>query len=78
MAKPLNGHPFHNKSDAELTYILRDAAEAAYAMRHHDPAAEAQMPLPLPGIERMETRHQPRHFRHRVADQNEEDARHHE
>lgn len=31
--KPLKGHPFHNKSDAELEFIVRDAREAAACMR---------------------------------------------
>lgn len=31
--KPLEGHPYHNKSDAELRYIIKDAGEAARASR---------------------------------------------
>lgn len=40
--KPLRGHAYHNKSDAELNYILKDAREAADATRTHDPKAEAK------------------------------------
>lgn len=32
-ASPLKGHPYHEKSDAELHYILKDAGEAARAGR---------------------------------------------
>jgi hypothetical protein len=28
MKKPLPGHPYHSKSDAELRYIIKDASEA--------------------------------------------------
>lgn len=28
LAKPIPGHPFHKKTDAELRYIAKDAAEA--------------------------------------------------
>jgi len=28
LAKPIPGHPFHTKSDAELRFIAKDAAEA--------------------------------------------------
>lgn len=27
--KVLNGHPYHNQSDASLRYIIKDAGEAA-------------------------------------------------
>ena len=37
---PLDGHPYHNKSDAELKYIIKDAGEAAQAMRGQDSKAE--------------------------------------
>lgn len=40
--KPLKGHPYHDKSDASLLYIIKDAGEAAKAMRDHDPKAEAK------------------------------------
>jgi hypothetical protein len=33
---------YHAKSDAELLYILRDAAEAAVNMRGLDPVAECK------------------------------------
>lgn len=39
---PLKGHPYHSKSDAELLYIIKDAGEAAKAMRGHDERAEAK------------------------------------
>jgi hypothetical protein len=39
---PLKGHPYHSKTDAELHYIVKDAAEAARAMKDHDPKAEAK------------------------------------
>jgi hypothetical protein len=39
---PLEGHAYHDKSDAELRYIMKDAGEAARAMRDHDPAAESK------------------------------------
>lgn len=38
----LHGHPYHNKSDAELLYIIRDASEAAEAMRGHNVDAECK------------------------------------
>jgi hypothetical protein len=41
-AMPLAGHDYHKKSDAELLYIIRDAASAAKAMQGHDPKAEAK------------------------------------
>lgn len=42
VSKPLKGHPYHDKSDAELTYIVKDARAAAEAMRNHNPQAEAK------------------------------------
>lgn len=33
LAKPIPGHPYHKKTDAELRYIQKDANEAAHAMR---------------------------------------------
>ncbi len=41
-SKTLKGHPLHAKTDSELQFIIRDAGEAAKAMRGHDPAAEAK------------------------------------
>lgn len=37
---PLEGHPYHSKSDAELNYIGKDAHKAAQAMRGHNTDAE--------------------------------------
>ena len=37
---PLENHPYHNKTDAELRYIAKDAGEAARAMKNHSPQAE--------------------------------------
>lgn len=37
---PLEGHPYHSKSDAELTFIGKDAHKAAQAMRGHNTDAE--------------------------------------
>jgi hypothetical protein len=42
LAMPLRGHPYHTKSDDELRYILKDAGEAAEAMRGHSPRAEGK------------------------------------
>lgn len=39
---PLKGHAFHAKTDAELRYIVKDAGEAAEAMRGHDTKAEGK------------------------------------
>lgn len=39
---PLKGHAYHRKSDDELHYIIKDAGEAAKAMKGHDPKAEAK------------------------------------
>jgi hypothetical protein len=33
---------YADKTDAELLYIIKDAGEAAQAMRGHDPVAEAK------------------------------------
>jgi len=38
--RPLKGHPYHARTLAELRYIIKDAGEAALAMRDHSPAAE--------------------------------------
>lgn len=37
---PLEDHPYHKKSNAELEYIAKDAREAAEAMKGHNTAAE--------------------------------------
>jgi hypothetical protein len=42
IAKMDNLKSYATKSDAELLYIIRDAAEAAAAMRNHDATAEAK------------------------------------
>jgi len=39
---PLRGHPYHDKTEAELRYIIKDAGEAARAMRGHAPEAECK------------------------------------
>jgi hypothetical protein len=39
---PLKGHDYHTKSDDELNYIVKDAGEAAVAMKNHNPEAEAK------------------------------------
>jgi hypothetical protein len=39
---PLEGHPYHQKSNAELRYIAKDANEAAQAMRGHSPQSEGK------------------------------------
>lgn len=39
---PLEGHPYHSKSDDSLHYIIKDAGEAAKAMKSHNPAAESK------------------------------------
>jgi hypothetical protein len=33
---PIEGHPYHEKTDAELLYIARDAHEASIALRGTD------------------------------------------
>ena len=38
----LKGHPYHKKSDAELHYIVKDAGEAAKAMKSVDSKAESK------------------------------------
>lgn len=40
--RPLPGHPYHNKTSDQLRYIIKDAGEAARAMRDHSPAAESK------------------------------------
>jgi hypothetical protein len=39
---PISDHPYHRKSDTDLRYIIRDAAEAAQVVRGHDDPAEAK------------------------------------
>lgn len=39
---PLEGHPYHKKSDPELEYIGKDAHKAAQAMKGHNSKAEAK------------------------------------
>jgi hypothetical protein len=39
---PLSGHPYHSKSDAELRYISKDAAEAARNMKGVNSSAEGK------------------------------------
>lgn len=41
-AMPIKGHPYHEKSHAELRYIMKDAHEASVAMRDHSPQAESK------------------------------------
>lgn len=40
--RPLPGHPYHDKTDDMLRYIIKDAGEAARAMRDHSPEAEGK------------------------------------
>lgn len=42
MAMPLEGHPYHDKTNAELLYIIRDAGEASVCMRGLDYDAECK------------------------------------
>jgi DNA mismatch repair ATPase MutS len=35
-------NPYHDKTNGELAYIIRDAGEAAYCMKGLDPVAEAK------------------------------------
>lgn len=39
---PIKGHSYHTKSDEQLRYIIKDAGEAARAMRGHSPKSEAK------------------------------------
>jgi hypothetical protein len=39
---PLEGHPYHKKTNAELEYIGKDAHKAAQAMKSHNPSAEGK------------------------------------
>ena len=40
--RPLEGHPYHEKTDYELWYIAKDAYEAERAIRGHDYTAECK------------------------------------
>ena len=40
--KPLWGHAYHNKTDVELRFIIKDAGEAAQAVRGLDEKAEGK------------------------------------
>ena len=42
VTKPLKGHRYHDLSDAQLEYILKDAKEAAECMRGLCDQAEAK------------------------------------
>ena len=42
MFKPIPTHPYHRKTDAELRYIVRDASDAARAMRGFCRASECK------------------------------------
>jgi len=42
LAMPLKGHHYHEKPDSHLHYIVKDASEAAMAMRGHNPHAESK------------------------------------
>jgi hypothetical protein len=39
---PIEGHAYHEKSDAELRYIIKDAGQAAKTMKNHNPKAESK------------------------------------
>jgi hypothetical protein len=39
---PLKGHEYHSKSDEALRYIMKDAGEAAKAMKNHSPSSESK------------------------------------
>ena len=40
--RPLQGHPYHAKTGAELRYIVKDASAAAKAMQGHSPQSESK------------------------------------
>ncbi len=42
ITKPIPSHPYHTQSDAALQWLIKDAREAAEAMRGHDDRAEAK------------------------------------
>jgi hypothetical protein len=39
---PISGHPYHSKTNDQLHFIIRDAGEAAKAMKNHNPQAESK------------------------------------
>ena len=39
---PIEGHEYHRKTDDELRYIMKDAGQAAKAMKDHSPHAESK------------------------------------
>ena len=39
---PLEGHAYHSKSNSSLRYIIKDASEAARAMKDHSPTSESK------------------------------------
>jgi hypothetical protein len=39
---PLKSHPYHGRTSASLRYIIKDASEAAIAMRGMDRDAESK------------------------------------
>jgi hypothetical protein len=42
MRIPIHGHKYHDLPDAALRYVIKDAGEAALAVRHYDYAAECK------------------------------------
>jgi hypothetical protein len=40
LSKPLPNHPYHNKTNEELQYIMKDAREAALCFKGFNTAAE--------------------------------------
>jgi hypothetical protein len=42
VAKPIPDHDYHKKTDAQLRYIMKDAKEAADAMKGHSPSSESK------------------------------------
>lgn len=40
--RPIPDHPYHKKTDDQLKFIIKDAGEAAKAMKGHDEKAEAK------------------------------------
>lgn len=57
VAKPLKGHHYHLKSDAELHHIAKDAGAAAQAMKGHSPHSEAKY------LDQMNDAHTVLHYR---------------
>lgn len=39
---PLEDHPYHKKTEAALKYVIKDAGEAAKAMKDHSPKSESK------------------------------------